>query len=79
MGEKLHILELENQANSIELLESKRKSNFSFALSLLATVLIGIGVNVATSSPKEWTGWVMVVAVCAITVTAFLIKPKFDV
>lgn len=72
---KLHTLELENQAKTIRLLELNKQSNFSFVLSLVATILVGIGVNVATSIPTDWIGWIMITAACIIEITAFLIKP----
>ena len=73
---QVHDLKLMNQRLEIELSEASRKSFFLFALSLLATVLVGIGVNIATSSPNGWTGWVMIVAACILEVVAFLSRPQ---
>ena len=69
---EVHTLELENQRLRLELDEAARKSVFVFSLSLLATVLVGIGVNVATSQPENWMGWVLIMAACAIEGIAFL-------
>lgn len=69
-------LRLENQRLELELSESNQKSYFLFALSLVATVLVGIGVNIATSTPFGWTGWVMVIIACILEAIAFLSRPK---
>lgn len=73
---QVHELRLENQRLELELGESNRKSHFLFALTLLATVLVGIGVNIATTSPSGWTGWIMIIAACILEVIAFLLRPK---
>lgn len=76
LGFQIHELNLRNQRLELELGEASRKSYLLFALSLLATVLIGIGVNIATSSPNGWTGWVMIVAACILEVVAFFSRPQ---
>ena len=68
---KLHKLELQNQRLRLELNEANRKSVIVFSLSLLATVLVGIGVNVATSKPENWIGWLLIVTACLIEGLAF--------
>lgn len=75
-GSQIHELKLQNQRLELELSEVSRKSYLIFALSLLATVLVGIGVNIATSSPNGWTGWVMIVAGCILEVVAFFSRPQ---
>jgi len=72
----VHELKLQNQRLELELSEASRKSYLLFALSLLATVLVGTGVNIATSSPNGWTGWVMIVAACVLEVIAFFSRPQ---
>jgi hypothetical protein len=80
-----HVKELESQNHQLELAkqrlellvsEANRKSLILFSLSLLATILVGIGVNVATSSPDNFTGWTMIVAACIIEIIAFLSRPR---
>jgi hypothetical protein len=80
-----HVKELESQNHQLELAkqrlellvsEANRKSLILFSLSLLATILVGIGVNVATSSPNNFTGWVMIVAASIIELIAFLSRPR---
>lgn len=73
---QIHELKLTNQRLELELQESNKKSSLLFTLSLLATILAGIGINVATSSPDNWTGWVMILAACILEVVAFLSKPQ---
>ena len=69
-------LELKNQRLDMQVELVGRKSSIVFALSLLATVLVGIGVNVATSTPYGWTGWVMIAAACVLEGIAFLTRPS---
>ena len=76
LGSQIHELKLQNQRLELELREASRKSYLVFALSLLATVLVGIGVNIATSSPNGWTGWVMIVAACILETVAFFSRPQ---
>ncbi len=73
---QLHELKLTNQRLELELNESNRKSSLLFILSLLATILLGIGVNIATASPSDWTGWIMIVSACIIEIIAFLSRPQ---
>ena len=68
---KVHKLELQNQRLRLELDEAARKSALVFLLSLLATVLVGIGVNVATSKPENWMGWLLIMSACVIEGLAF--------
>ena len=73
---QIHELHLTNQRLELELNESNRKSYLLFTLSLLATILVGIGVNIATASPDGWAGWVMIVAACILEIIAFLSRPQ---
>jgi hypothetical protein len=52
--------ELENQRLKMQLAESRRLSFAGFGLSLVATLLAGIGVNLATDQPQEMPGWTMI-------------------
>jgi len=71
-----HKLELEKQRLELLLSEANRKSLILFALSLLATILIGIGVNVATASPNNFMGWVVIATASIIQLVAFLLRPQ---
>lgn len=73
---QLHNMGLEKQKLSLELDEVRRKSSFMFFLSPLATILVGVGVNVATSSVYNWTGWVMVLAACIIEIIVFFSRQQ---
>jgi len=70
---RIHELELQHQKSEIHLQELSRKSFITFLLALLATVLVGTGVNIATSKPSEWTGWAMVIAGCILQVISFFL------
>ncbi len=71
-----HELELSKQRLELTLDEVSRKSFILFSLSLLATILVGIGVNVATSSSNNFIGWVMIVAASIIEIIAFFSRPR---
>lgn len=73
---QVHELRLQNQRLELELNEASRKSFIVFSLSLLATVMVGIGVNIATTAPNGWTGWVMIVVACIIEGLAFFSRPQ---
>lgn len=73
---KVHELELQNQRLRLELDEATRKSALVFSLSLLATVLVGIGVNIATSRPENWIGWLLIITACLIEGLAFFSRHR---
>lgn len=62
LSEKTHDLELRNQKLSLQLGESKRQQITIFGLSLIATIFLGIGINVATDEPYAWIGWVLIIS-----------------
>jgi F0F1-type ATP synthase assembly protein I len=67
---------LANQRLELELREASRKSFVMFALSLLATVMVGIGVNIATASPIGWAGWIMIISACLLEGIAYFLRPQ---
>ena len=73
---QVHELKLQNQRLELELSEASRKSFLVFGLSLLATIMVGIGVNIATSASYGWTGWVMIVVACFLEGIAFFSRPQ---
>jgi len=72
----IHEMELNKQRLEIQLNEANRRSHIVFILTLVAAVLIGLGVNIATSNPSNWAGWVMIVSACILEIIAFFAKPK---
>ncbi len=66
-------LELENQRLSSSAKNSRRLSFIIFSVSLLATILIGIGVNISTDQPSDWKGGVMIIAAIILEVIAFFV------
>jgi len=76
-NQKLELeLRAEKQKYQIELREAGRKSSLVFILTLVATIFVGIGINLVTAEFYIWIGWVMIAAACVIEVIAFLIKPE---
>lgn len=75
LNEEVHRLDKMNEATKIKLGEASSRANLVFSLSLLATLLISIGVNVVTSSNQVvWIGWMMIISGCLLEVLAFLYK-----
>ena len=73
---ELQTLKLENQKLSLQLNEAKRRSSLMFIISVLASLLTAIGVNVTTSNPDKWTGWVMIIVGVVLEGVVFLAIPK---
>ena len=73
---KLHQLQLENQTLRHGLVEASRRSSFMFALSLVAMLLLGLGINVASQQPGDRLGWVLIGLGCVVEVVAFFLKPR---
>lgn len=73
---QMRALTLDNQRLKQELDQANRTSNTSFLLTLMASVLSGLGANLATSSTAAWAGWVMVAAACVLQVIAFYSRPR---
>jgi hypothetical protein len=47
-----------------------------FVLSVLASLLTGIGVNVVTGDPNNWMGWVMIISGVVHESVVFVAIPK---
>jgi hypothetical protein len=73
---ELQALKLENQRLALQLNEAKRRSALMFVVSVLASLLTGIGVNVATSNPDRWIGWIMIVFGIVLESVVFLAMPR---
>jgi hypothetical protein len=76
LSSRIRELELEKQRLSLRLGETRRRSFTTFTLSLLATILAAIGVNVSTDTPYGWTGWVMIASAVGLEIIAFLTMPR---
>ncbi len=76
LDSQIQELRLQNQRLEFELGETTRKSSLVFALSLLATVMAGIGVNIVTSTLNGWTGWVLILSACILEGIAFFSRPQ---
>jgi hypothetical protein len=72
----IHDFELENQRLKERLNGLSRKSTETFILGLIATIFIGLGVNIITSKPYTWVGWLLVIIACGLQITVWLLKPK---
>jgi hypothetical protein len=72
----LNRMKMNNQALSIGNEQLHRASMYAFWLSVLGTALMGIGVNIATSKPESWIGWVILVASIVVHGVAFFVVPE---
>jgi hypothetical protein len=78
-----HELELERQALDLKLShtqqilsEASQASFTKFVTSATAAIVLGFGVNVVTSTPSDWKGWVIVASSVVLGVIAFFIPRK---
>ncbi len=78
LSSRIHQLELSEQRLNLKLSEHKRLSFTVFGLSLIATITIGIGVNVLTSSSYEWIGWLLVAISVILEIMAFWLTKKVE-
>ena len=69
---RIHLLELDNQKLGFKASESDKKIFIVFSLSLIATLLTGLGINLATSNSKDFTGWALIILGAVIEVVSFL-------
>lgn len=72
----VHQLELEHQTLSHELNEASRRSFFMFAVSVLAILLVGLGINVVTDAPTQHLGWALIVGGVAAELIGFFLRPR---
>ena len=79
LNKNMQGMELDRQKLSIQLKENKNNSLIIFVLSLIAAILLGIGVNIITDKPYTWAGWLMVIFSVMLEISAFFfIKQKRD-
>ena len=69
-------LTMSNSTYQLRVEESTRWGLRAFWLNLLATVLVGIGVNLATQQPTSVLGWGIIIAGCAALIVAFFSRPR---
>jgi hypothetical protein len=71
--DKIHSLEIEKEKLLTKIDESKGQSFMGFGLSVVATILIGVGINIVTGNPPDasWMGWAMIVFAVVIDLLAF--------
>ncbi len=58
------------------LAEASRNSFVQFLVSTAATVLLAIGVNIITTTPNDWKGWLLIIFGILLGVLAFFISRK---
>ena len=73
LSEQVHSLELSKQRLEIILSEKTTRSLWAFGISLVATVTMGIGVNVVTSSVLVWLGWFLIGTSVILELIAFFL------
>lgn len=78
-----HELELQKLALDLKLNHTQQKlsetnqtSFIKFATSTAAAIILGFGVNVVTSTPLDWKGWVIIASSVVLGVIAFFIPRK---
>lgn len=58
--------------------DSSRSSSLQFMISMIATVLLGFGVNVVTTTPGNWVAWILVITSIILSIFAFMSIRKSD-
>lgn len=78
-----HTLELQRQELDLKLnhtqqklFEANQASLAKFATSTAAAIILGFGVNVVTSTPSDWKGWVIIASSVILGIIAFFIPQK---
>jgi hypothetical protein len=66
-------LRAENLRLALKLRGNKKQSVLIFILSLLAAILISIGVNIVTDKPYTWVGWVLIGSSVVLELIIFMI------
>jgi len=61
LSEQLHKLEIENERLISHIKESKRYLLIPFILSLIAVILVGLGINIVTDKSDQLIGWALIV------------------
>lgn len=56
--------------------EVSRSSFVQFLVSVMATVLLGFGVNIVTTTPSSWIGWMLIVVGIVLSIVAFIFVRK---
>ena len=73
LTERVHELELQNQKLRLQYNEIHQRSSYAFVLSLLALIIVPIGVNIVTAQPYQWVGWLLIVVAVIIESIAFFL------
>lgn len=73
LSNEVDILKEENISLVLKLSNSKKQSVLIFLLSILATILISIGVNIVTDKPYVWVGWVLIASSVVLEIISFLV------
>jgi len=73
LSARVHQLELSEQRLRIILAEKTTRSLWAYGISLIATITVGIGVNVVTSSASSWIGWFLIVISVVLEAIAFVL------
>ena len=73
LSSQVRQLELSEQRLRITLAEKTSRSLWAFGISLIATVTVGIGVNLVTSSSSSWIGWFLIIIAVLLESIAFVL------
>ena len=73
LSKRVHDFELSKQRLEIMLSEKATRSFWAFGISLIATVTMGIGANIITSSELVWLGWFLIGTSAVLELIAFFL------
>jgi hypothetical protein len=76
MQDEKSTIQIKLTQTEVKLDEVSRSSFVQFLVSVMATVLLGFGVNIVTTTPSSWIGWVLIVASIVLSIVAFIFVRK---
>lgn len=71
MQEGTHQLQIKLAKAEGRLEDVSRNSFLQFLVSVTAAVLLGFGVNIVTTTPSNWVGWILIATSILLSIVAF--------
>lgn len=69
-------LEIELRTLKEEFAKSRQSSLLEYVVSLVAAIVLGFGVNIITTTPNDWKGWVIIGTSIILAVIAFFMHGR---
>lgn len=76
MQEDAHQLQIKLTRVEGKLEDVSHSSFVQFFVSVVAAVLLGFGVNIVTTTPSNWVGWILIITSIILSIVAFTFVRK---